>query len=59
MPPATDTTEARLPASDPLRKPRKVASETLLLGDRELLIQHGDDTYRLCVTRTGKLILQK
>ncbi len=31
-----------------------------LLGDqREVLIQHGDDLYRLRVTRHGKLILYK
>lgn len=34
-------------------------SEDLLSGSREVFIQHGAETYRLMVTRNGKLILQK
>jgi hemin uptake protein HemP len=48
------------PHEECVRKPpRTIPSEQLLAGDRELLIQHGGDTYRLTVTRTGKLILHK
>ncbi|MBQ79755.1 MAG: hemin transporter HemP [Planctomycetaceae bacterium] len=40
--------------------PRKsVSSEELLQGQRELQILHGNDVYRLTLTRTGKLILHK
>ena len=40
--------------------PRKsVSSEQLLQGQRELQILHGNDVYRLTLTRTGKLILHK
>jgi len=36
-----------------------VASSELLRGQREILIRHGDETYRLRLTRNGKLILHK
>lgn len=42
-----------------IKQPRQVRSETLLHGDRELQIIHGDEIYRLSVTRQGKLILHK
>lgn len=38
---------------------RTISSEELLAGRREVWIQHGDSLYRLCETKTGKLILQK
>jgi hemin uptake protein HemP len=38
---------------------RQVTSEELLQGRTELLIQHGEETYRLNLTRNGKLILHK
>jgi hemin uptake protein HemP len=38
---------------------REVASSELLRGANELLIRHGDELYRLKLTRNGKLILQK
>jgi len=38
---------------------RVVHSEELLAGDKEILIQHGSEVYRLRVTRAGKLILTK
>ena len=38
---------------------REVTSSELLCGDTELLIRHGDEVYRLKLTRNGKLILQK
>ena len=38
---------------------REVTSIDLLRGQTELLIRHGDEVYRLKLTRNGKLILQK
>jgi hemin uptake protein HemP len=38
---------------------RIVRSEELLQGRVEVLIAHGAETYRLRLTRSGKLILQK
>ncbi|MEX0703878.1 MAG: hemin uptake protein HemP [Planctomycetales bacterium] len=39
--------------------PRTLDSANLLQGRREVLIQHGPETYRLRLTRNGKLILHK
>ena len=47
---------SHLPAK---RTVREVASSELLRGENEMLIRHGDETYRLKLTRNGKLILQK
>ena len=38
---------------------RTISSAELFLGAREILIQHDEKTYRLQVTRNGKLILVK
>ena len=38
---------------------REISSEQLLGEHREILIRHGEDVYRLRLTRNGKLILQK
>lgn len=38
---------------------RSVSSEELFQGQRELLIVHAGETYRLRLTRNGKLILNK
>ncbi|TXT18002.1 MAG: hypothetical protein FD138_4495 [Planctomycetota bacterium] len=38
---------------------REVTSSELLRGETEVLIRHGDELYRLKLTRNGKLILQK
>jgi hemin uptake protein HemP len=40
-------------------RPRTLRSEDLLRGQIEVLITHGSDVYRLRLTRSGKLILQK
>ena len=45
-----------------LRSPstlREVNSSNLLQGETEILIRHGDEVYRLRLTKNGKLILQK
>jgi hemin uptake protein HemP len=39
--------------------PVQSRSEDLLQGRRELLIRHGDEQYRLRLTRMNKLILTK
>lgn len=61
--PATEKPDPEIPVDGGtaavLKTPRRVTSEALLSGERELLIVHGADVYRLCVTRQGKLILQK
>lgn len=38
---------------------RRLDSHTLLAGERELLINHNGELYRLRLTRAGKLILTK
>ena len=40
-----------------LVKPRRIASEDLFAGVRELVIVHQDKEYRLRITHKGKLIL--
>jgi hemin uptake protein HemP len=42
-----------------LPEPRTIRSEDLLRGDKEVVILHEDQLYRLRRTRNGKLILQK
>ena len=37
----------------------KIDSRDLFVGTRELIIQHGDDSYRLRLTAQNKLILTK
>jgi hemin uptake protein HemP len=38
---------------------RRIPSDRLMAGRREIIIQHGDEEYRLRVTAAGKLILTK
>jgi hemin uptake protein HemP len=38
---------------------REVSSTDLMQGNREIVIRHGQEAYRLSVTRSGKLILRK
>ncbi|WP_349680659.1 hemin uptake protein HemP [Gimesia maris] len=49
------------PASNPPTElPAEViGSDTILQGKQEVLIQHGETTYRLRITQNGKLILCK
>ena len=51
--------DGQISQSSAKRTVREVASSELLLGENELLIRHGDELYRLKLTRNGKLILQK
>lgn len=38
---------------------RQICSEDLLAGTSEIQIRHGNEVYRLRITRAGKLILTK
>jgi len=38
---------------------RTINSDQILAGDKEVWISHGGMIYRLCETKSGKLILQK
>jgi hemin uptake protein HemP len=50
-----------LPATEtiPLAPVRRISSQRLLAGERELVIQHLGSEYHLRLTRNGKLILTK
>lgn len=54
-------TDPRRPATSFLGDvpPRVVSSAEIFQGDYEVLIQHGDQTYRLRITRANRLILNK
>ena len=39
--------------------PVETTTAELFKGQTEVLIHHGDDTYRLRVTKSGKLVLNK
>lgn len=39
--------------------PLTISSDALLAGRRQIVIQHGDEQYRLLLTRSNKLILTK
>ena len=55
--PMTDEGERPKPCEKP--PAREITSEELLRGQSELLIRHGEELYRLKLTRNQKLILQK
>jgi len=38
---------------------RRMSSDELLAGQREIVIEHGTEEYRLRITSKGKLILTK
>ena len=38
---------------------RTLDSQSILAGKKQVMIQHGDMQYRLCVTKENKLILTK
>jgi len=40
-------------------KVREVDSDQLFQGEKSIVIRHGEETYRLLVTRHNRLILQK
>ncbi len=49
------------PPADPpgATSPPAISSAALLAGAREVLIHHGEETYRLKLTSSNKLILTK
>jgi hemin uptake protein HemP len=49
----------KTPAAEPDAAVRRISSQTLLAGDRELVIQHQGSEYHLRLTRNDKLILTK
>lgn len=70
MTPSTNVRKQRLslasaPARSVFSKPAvqtgkpELRSDTLFNGTREIHILHNDDTYRLTITKQGKLILTK
>ena len=50
---------ARSTQGAPPVKSRELNSTELLSGQQEIFIRHGEELYRLRVTRNGKLILHK
>lgn len=46
-------------SEDPRITPRELDSTELLRGEKEVLIRHAGEIYRLRLTRNDKLILQK
>jgi len=52
---SANSTKLRRPAS----KPVQLETKSLFKGQRELHINHNDETYRLSITKLGKLILTK
>jgi hemin uptake protein HemP len=45
--------------SEPQGEPAIVSSQELLAGQRQLIIRHGREQYRLQLTNSNKLILTK
>jgi hemin uptake protein HemP len=56
QPPMLSAVEAAVPTALPVRR---ISSQRLLAGERELVIQHLGSEYHLRLTRNGKLILTK
>jgi hemin uptake protein HemP len=50
---------ASVDAATPSPAVRRISSQRLLAGERELVIQHLGSEYHLRLTRNGKLILTK
>ena len=46
-------------SGNPEEEPRIIDSRDILGDQVEIMIRHGDESYRLRVTRNGKLILFK
>ena len=44
---------------EPGQRPGNIPAELLFQGSQEILIGHNGDTYRLRITKNGKLILTK
>lgn len=57
--PPQSSLSSRDPHPEGERRPQIVDSGDLLQGRRELWIEHGEEMYRLRLTRAGKLYLTK
>ena len=49
----------RLPQSKDISSKRRLSSDELMAGKREIVIEHGGEEYRLRITSKEKLILTK
>ena len=57
--PVPDPTDSHLEVQRPTPISAPISSEELLGGQREIIIQHGAEQYRLRLTNNNKLILVK
>ena len=48
-----------LPSPQNGERVKVISSDELFTGGREILIRHKNDCYRLIITKSGKLILNK
>ncbi len=58
MPVSDEPREDESEAS-PQARPRRLKVSELLAGEREAILEHGGQDYRLRITASGKLILTK
>lgn len=54
-----DAERSSAPAASGKTAPPRINSADLFKGNRHLVIEHGDEEYRLQQTSSGKLILTK
>jgi hemin uptake protein HemP len=54
-----DTRGPERPSSPPEGKPRRLKVSEILDGERDAILEHGGQEYRLRITASGKLILTK
>jgi len=54
-----DPTDKPRKRPSPEAAPRMIRSSDLLQGERQIVIEHEGELYRLQLTRNGRLILQK
>lgn len=60
MPARDDPSGAQRPtAPQPIQRPRRLKVSELLAGEREAILEHSGQDYRLRITANGKLILTK
>jgi hemin uptake protein HemP len=56
----TERTDPRQAEARPQRpQPRRLKVSELMAGEREAILEHGGQDYRLRITASGKLILTK
>jgi hemin uptake protein HemP len=59
MPERDDREEAHAPPVPPAAGPRRLKVSDLMEGEREAILEHNGQEYRLRITASGKLILTK